>query len=742
MERSELLELIDEAGQDGREVLDLVQKGLRELPGEIGRLSQITELNLGVNQLTTLPSEIGQLSKLESLDLFDNQLRTLPAELARLSNLRFLDLTNNPLPIPPEILARKREPKAIINYYLQTEGLAKKLNEAKMLFVGQGGVGKTSLVKQLIDGTYDRDEAKTEGIDIQPWQIAIDSDTIRLNVWDFGGQEIMHATHQFFLTKRSLYLLVLDARQGEQEGRLEYWLKMIQSFGGEAPIIVVSNKIDQHRLTLDRRALQLKYPNIKAFVNTSCATGEGIKTLKALITREIGQLEHVGDLLPGQWFDIKSQLEQMDADYLPISEYQRLCRQQNVRDMADQRVLIQFLHDLGIVLNFQEDPRLHSTNVLKPEWVTNGVYKILNAQILSDKDGMLERAQLNDILDQERYPPDKHMFLLDMMRKFELLYDFEGAHNEQFLIPDLLPKEQPHFTWDKKASLAFQYHYDVLPSSIISRFIVRMHRHVLPQNAWRRGVVLNNKERNNQALVIADIEDKKISIWVAGTENMRRTFLSIIRDHFEHIHETIPKIEAQEVVPLPDHPHITYPYANLRQLEKRGIRIHYLPEIDAEIDVKQLLDGIESATERQNEAQEPPTTPAPLTSQQTRYHDLTQQKAALDENAHQYAQRMRWRYIGGFTIISLLLIAASFALLYKVDWNLLEPLTWAMGIGGSLLMQVCGYIFAALFGKELSPDAAYQSALAKQTQKEYDRFGFDLPEYQRLEQELARTNTP
>lgn len=54
----------------------------------------------------------------------------------------------------------------------------------------------------------------------------------------------MHATHQFFLTKRSLYLLVLDARSSEEQNRLEYWLKIIGSFGGESPVIVVGNKLD------------------------------------------------------------------------------------------------------------------------------------------------------------------------------------------------------------------------------------------------------------------------------------------------------------------------------------------------------------------------------------------------------------------------------------------------------------------------------------------------------------------
>ncbi|MEK7989634.1 MAG: SAV_2336 N-terminal domain-related protein, partial [Thiotrichaceae bacterium] len=112
------------------------------------------------------------------------------------------------------------------------------LNEARIFIVGQGGVGKTSLVNRLLhDDIYDDNENKTEGININKWYVNIDNENILLNVWDFGGQEIMHATYQFFLTKRSLYLLVLDARQETQYSHLEYWLKMIKTYGADSPIL-------------------------------------------------------------------------------------------------------------------------------------------------------------------------------------------------------------------------------------------------------------------------------------------------------------------------------------------------------------------------------------------------------------------------------------------------------------------------------------------------------------------------
>ena len=276
-----------------------------------------------------------------------------------------------------------------------------------MLLIGQGSVGKTSLVKRLVEGCFDPHENKTEGIDIRRWAVDVDGKDIRLNVWDFGGQEIMYATHQFFLTRRSLYLLVLDTRLDEQENRLEYWLKIIQSFGGESPIIVVGNKTDQHPLDIDRNVLQSKYKSIKVFVETSCATGDGIEELKAAIAREVGGLEHIHDQLLNTWFNVKTQLEGMTKNCITYTEYVGICKDAGITDPLSQRTLASFLHDLGIILNFQDNPRLEDTNILNPKWVTNGVYKILNSNVLFQSKGVLELEQLHQVLDHEEYPRQK-----------------------------------------------------------------------------------------------------------------------------------------------------------------------------------------------------------------------------------------------------------------------------------------------------------------------------------------------
>ena len=341
--------------------------------------------------------------------------------------------------------------------------------------MGQGAVGKISLIKRLLENTFDEHETKTDGIAINHWHLTVGETPVRLNVWDFGGQEIIHATHQFFLTKRSLYVLVLDSRVSEQKNRLEYWLKIIQSFGGDSPIIVVCNKSDQHDLDLDWKGLHTKYPAIKAFAKTvSCKTGQGIPQLKILVEQEVAELEHIHDELILSWFAVKTKLEEMERDYISYNDYQQMCREEEVSGDLSQQTLLGFLHDLGIILHFHDHPLLEDTNVLNPAWVTRGVYHILNSYLLFQSKGELDRKMLGRILDLHVYPRNKHQFIIDMMRKFELCFDFAEFSGQRFLVPDLLAKEEP-YTGEWGDSLSFQYHYDILPGSVLSRFMVRMH---------------------------------------------------------------------------------------------------------------------------------------------------------------------------------------------------------------------------------------------------------------------------
>jgi len=583
--------------------LALSDNQLTSVPPELARLSNLTHLDLGQNNLTSVPAEIGKLTNLLGLDLSHNQLTRVPPELARLSNLRSLSLKGNPLPIPPETLDNMGDVKAIFAALAGLES-GERLNEAKMLVVGDGKVGKSSVVERLLHDSFDPGKETTLGVEINDEMKVVQSEVrgegepVRLNIWDFGGQEIQHSTHQFFMTTRSLYLLVVDARKGDQLGNIEYWLKLIESFGGASPIVVVVNQIDQLRgqrpLNLDRKALQDKY-NIRDFVETSCATGEGIAALNAAIAREVERLKHVRDVWPREWLAVKRRLKDTRDDYIPVEKYLDICGEEGLKDKDLQMSLLGLLHDLGVVIRFPGD-----TQVLNPRWVTQGVYGLLTSARLVKTQGQLELKDVGEILAGlpdagERYPPHTHRRLIEVMKDFELCFEFTDRPGH-YLIPRHLHDNELDIPWDGTEALKFQYHYvETLPDSIVSRFIVRMNQYITKQYYWKNGVFLHSG--GNRAKVKADLVDRVIFISVAGREQTRRAFLAVIRSAFDEINSNF-KINIEQMIPVPGYPRVMVSYQELLVHEEMNEPEIIVPELRKRFSVRELLDGVEELSAR------------------------------------------------------------------------------------------------------------------------------------------------
>jgi len=612
---------IERARVSGATTLYLTNMGLTEVPESLGQLTQLQELFLHDNQLTALPESLGQLTQLKTLYLNDNQLTALPPELRQLSGLEQLFLHDNPaLGVPPEILgptwldvggrdAKAAAPQAILDYYFRPK---KPLNEAKLILVGFGKVGKTSLVNRLVHGKFDRDEQKTEGIEITQWPLTLPGgdDKVRLHIWDFGGQEIMHSTHQFFLSHRSLYLLVLTGRQGHEDADAEYWLNLIRSFGGDSPVIVVLNKQREHPFDLNRQNLQSKFPGmIQAFVKTECEDpDQGIEELKRTILHETERLPGLRDGFPEVWFAIKDELATMKNNYLTFEQYRSICATLGEETQMDQDRLAGYLHQLGIALNFKDDPRLRDMHVLNPRWVTEGIYTILNARELEDSKGELHIDSVDRILDPKDYPHERHPFLLNLMRKFHLCFEFPDQEGH-YLIPDLADKNEPEGAKEFKPAecLNFQYRYPSLHEGVLPSFITRTYILSEKQPRWRTGVILTFE--GCRALVKGDLTERLVSISVSGpSPEPRRRLLAVIRASFEDIHRHF-KFEPQELVPVPGHPEVAISYRELLVLENTNTQTKQQVIGDEVVDLNVLdllngvdLEGARRAREQQREA--------------------------------------------------------------------------------------------------------------------------------------------
>src|SRR5271166_37139 len=381
----------------GLQLLYLSGNQLSTLPEGIGRLSQLRWLYLYGNQLSTFPGAIGRLSRLLVLNLSGNQLSTLPEAMRSLERLNRLFLHGNPgLRLPDEVLGPMIEelfvsqdrppkpPREILDYYFATRGAqGRSLQEVKLIVVGRGGAGKTSLIKRLKGEPFDPHERETHGINIRELELACEDGPVQARVWDFGGQHVLHAMHEFFLTARSLYLLVLGERDDMAERDAAYWLQLIRSYAGPAPVVVALNKSGGHAREMDRRTLEENCGPILAWVPTECSELDprksGIDALRAALTKATDGMEEVRRRFPAKWFEIKEWLGGMKESYINYNTYAARCAELGEPDPAKQEELAAWLHDLGVALNYAHDPRLRDTTVLRPDWLANAIYAILRA---------------------------------------------------------------------------------------------------------------------------------------------------------------------------------------------------------------------------------------------------------------------------------------------------------------------------------------------------------------------------
>jgi len=608
---------IAEAARTKAEGLNVLYLGLTRLPPEIGQLTALTELYLNGNQLSSLPPEIGQLTALTELYLNDNQLSSLPPELQRLTRLERLFLHGNPqLALPPEVLgptledvwrkhANPARPADILGFYFRRQAAETKrpILEAKLILVGWGAVGKTSLRRRLVDGTFDPKEQQTHKIEITPWPVMVGHDPVKLHVWDFGGQEIMHATHQFFLTRRSLYVLVLAGRQKVQGAQdAEYWLRTIQSFGGQSPVLVVLNKNKSCPFDLNRQSLMDKYPCIRGFIQTDCDPPLGLEELKDRILNEVDRLPDLRTPFDARWMAIKdavSKLKEERRRRMAVPEYYDLCRTHGENDRKWQDWLLGFLHDLGTVVCFHDDPRLANDGVLDPQWVVDGIYTVLNEKSLQGGDGRVTFARMRQLLPGKDYTDDDLRVLLELMEKFQLCFPMHGRR-DTIVVPELMSEQEA--AWKEifpqlDKCLRFELHFDFLPEGLLPRFIVATHDLSTQGQRWRSGVILRQKK--NMALVRADAVDRRVLIAVDGPEPTRRDLLSAVRREFARIGSTIAGLASRGMVPIPGLKDLI-PYDDLLTAEAAG-ETTWTVVVDGElrrIPIETLLDGIEPKEKR------------------------------------------------------------------------------------------------------------------------------------------------
>lgn len=518
--------------------------------------------------------------RLQALDLNENQLTEFSLSPSLIELIVELDIDDNPLTSPPEEI-RKQGKAAVLRFLkdLAVQG-ERELFEVKMLIVGEGETGKTTLWNLLQNPDHpvpDDAQKTTIGIQIREgWtfqHLDRPEDEFLVNLWDFGGQDIQYMTHQFFLTRRSFYVLLADGRR--EVANFPYWLRIIELLGcepnGESllPVLVVLNEKGNpiSKMPYDPETVKEDYPKLDIirrevdFGKNDGRMGALTATIKDILCHRI---RHLPLTIPRLWDEVRQELYRLreTQNHINTDRYREICAGKKVSVVQQQADLSQLLHDLGVILHFREDINLADFIVLNPQWAVNAIYEIMrHEEVKKINQGRFNQQLLQRVWTEKGYSPDEQAKLLNLMLKNNLEVCFRATENGQeiFIAPQLLPEARPtDLEWaESPETLRYIYHYPFMPKGIIGRLIVRLHENIESKDnrkvVWENGMVMQ-KDRCRARVQFIDDKNQgrqiiKIEVQSDLAEN-RKNILRDIRQELDGVHRrSFPSLKVFQKIP-------------------------------------------------------------------------------------------------------------------------------------------------------------------------------------------------
>jgi GTPase SAR1 family protein len=204
----------------------------------------------------------------------------------------------------------------------------------RVMLVGPGDAGKTTLVQKILTGEFLHQQfTMTDGISTNDWLVSApnSNDVIQFSFWDFGGQEVYLNSHHLLFSNQTLYLLVWNPRAGTTLRQLEEYILNIRNKARDAPIVLITTRsaeVHQREYQDHLNGLQ-KYNYVIHQAIDSCS-GDGIEKLQQilfqLVTTQLASYSRV--LVPGWYASVEKRLQEeaLHKFYLQRIEFQSLCQ--------------------------------------------------------------------------------------------------------------------------------------------------------------------------------------------------------------------------------------------------------------------------------------------------------------------------------------------------------------------------------------------------------------------------------
>ncbi|MBD2704688.1 50S ribosome-binding GTPase [Spirosoma sp. BT702] len=547
-------------------------------------------LNLGRNEIEkieNLPINLEHLSlnnnKIEKIEKIPNSLKSIDLQNNRINylpkikyNFKNLLLSGNMIINLPDYMIGGPFNNSAIEVTSWFESLEKGYSRnqiVKLIVLGNSNVGKSSLVDALQNGFCMNDKPSTHGIIRNALKISDGKLEVECEIFDFGGQEIYHGTHQAFLHIWSVQLIVFDAISEQlsytpdrltdnfnRNIKLMYWFEMLKNRATLDSTIIVFNKIDNgEKIPSDTQEFFEKNEDGINFIvaKVSATQGIGIRALRSHILDNVIKIPDYGMEIPENWANVQQHIKSLQKKTRNLkrtfnkTEFQDLCKEYHVLPGSEE-TLLNFLHYTGTIfkIDFKEHYKELYRELFRQEPVSNQYYAIVDQDwaiatiyYVLDAKGKLHDQLKNlsngftkakYIFTQKNYTINEKLMFLNFMEVCGICFplkdeiykialnteDYDTLANEiYYVFPEFLPAQRsdlisniitnPNNPWR-----IFVQNIDFLPYYFIQKLISKWGNKTNKISIWRTGLYIKLPDQDGDLIMEGDLDKNTITMYL------------------------------------------------------------------------------------------------------------------------------------------------------------------------------------------------------------------------------------
>ena len=393
------------------------------------------------------------------------------------------------------------------------EAQIEKIHAVRVLLLGPGGAGKSSLADRLQGkAEIEINKSSTQGIYLSSEklnlnqtfpQLDLPQQDLELYLWDFGGQTIFHGLHSAFLHENCVYILVVDSRH---EQAPDYWLQQIRHLtDAKAKVLLVTNwhefcetKQNETRLLREFSDLLTK----KSFFYFSCHQPQA-EDFKKFLHELVEIASDSQRMVLKETLDAQVSLKRLYKDniFLEVDQLDDLLEQLPKR-LGEVSQLKANLEQLGFIIFVDGDKQDYCLN---PVWSVTNAYAILSSETLRQANGLLKLAVLQEAF-KNQIERKYIKFLVELLQTRLLCRKVE--FDNCYFFPDAAPTNEPATLNDllqQENKLSLRFDLDHLPLGLHARLVHHLfkpHCDIAIKNVqsiWRHGFILQSSKA--QAIV-------------------------------------------------------------------------------------------------------------------------------------------------------------------------------------------------------------------------------------------------